>query len=81
MIKLGKIVVSKVVQMQLSREEVQQYIDKHRAGNWGFVSKKQRKYNELGRGPLQSYYHSSSGELLLYTEADRSATYVEFKEV
>lgn len=82
MFELGKIAVTHSAESALrdSQQSAEEFIARHRSGDWGDITEETRRANEEGLRDglkLESIYHTRRGEkLLVVTDADRALTSV-----
>jgi hypothetical protein len=64
--------------LQHAAAQPEDYLRRHFSGNWGFVSTKDRRANDSavreGRRIISVYRLNDGTQVLIITEADRSAT-------
>lgn len=76
---LGRVVMTPGVAALASEEELQQFVRRHHAGDWGVVDKEDRDDNDdaVGQGgPVHSAYECKGTKIWVITEGDRSVTTV-----
>ncbi|MFW5962430.1 MAG: hypothetical protein ACOCQR_02335 [bacterium] len=75
---LGRVVITRGAEAELSEEDVDSGIRRHAMGDWGDVVEDDAKMNDEAlkhEGRIMSVYHSEDGvKFWIITEWDRSAT-------
>ena len=78
--QLGTIVATPTALAALPREDIQYALGRHVSGDWGIMSKQDRRANDLavaaGTHIVSAYLSSDGRKFWVITEADRSATTV-----
>jgi hypothetical protein len=76
--ELGQIVISTGAQVCLADNESEVLLDRHRKGDWGYVTMVEKCMNEFAVEDgikITSHYRTSQGfDVLVITDGDRSKT-------
>jgi len=65
-VSLGQVIVTPAAQfaVEQAHQRVDEFLERHQAGDWGDVDEHTRRLNEEGLGPILSVHETCAGEAL-----------------